>query len=134
MWKRMITVIDGLVDLLKGVEFDSTSGESFWDRTMIYCATDFGRSKTRASGSIAFGTGHDLNNGVLAISPMLQGNQVLGGVDPDTAMTYGFNPVTGAPEPGREMQEGEIYAGLVQAMGLTTTGSGLPDMPVMRKA
>jgi hypothetical protein len=32
------------------------------------------------------------------------------------------------------MQEGEIFAGLVQAMGLTTTGSGLPDVPAMRKA
>ncbi len=126
MWQRACHIIDKLITLLQGAEL--SDGVSFWDRTMIYCATDFGRSKGRENQSVTFGSGHDLNNGILAISPMLKGNTVLGGVDPATGMTYGFDPVTGAPEPGREMTEGEIYAGLAEALGLDT---GLPSMSAM---
>lgn len=132
MWQRMLTMLDGLIDLLKGAEFEA--GESFWDRTMIQCATDFGRSKNRPNQFSSFGSGHDLNNGVLTISPLVNGNTVLGGVDPDTAMTYGFDPETGAADTGREMTEAEIFAGHVHALGISTSGSGLPDMPAMRKS
>jgi hypothetical protein len=132
MWMRMLTAIDGLITLLKGVPYDETPGQSAWDNTMIFCASDFGRSKGRPSGANLFGTGHNLNNGVLAISPMLDGNQVLGGVDHHTGFTYGFDPVSGAPDTGREMSEQEIYAGLIQALGIETSGSGMTDMPSMR--
>ena len=121
-------VADGLITLLKAAEAAPGSGISKWERSMIYCATDFGRTKNRPSFSNGFGSGHDLNNGILAISPMLKGNQVLGGVDPDTALTYGFDPQTGAPDPNREMFEHEIYAGLTQALGIDT---GLPDVSAM---
>jgi hypothetical protein len=128
MWERMLEVADGLITLLKGVETSPGSGVSKWDRSMIYCASDFGRSKGRTNFSTSFGSGHELNNGILAISPMLAGNQVLGGVDSDTAMTYGFDPQSGAPDTGRLMFEHEIYAGLTQALGIDT---GLPDMSAM---
>lgn len=128
MWTRMLEVADALITLLKGDETSPGSGVSKWDRSMIYCATDFGRTKHRSNAATSFGTGHDLNNGVLAISPMLAGNQVLGGVNPDTGMTYGFDPITGVPDPNREMSEQEIYAGLAEALGIAT---GLPPVTAM---
>ncbi len=131
MWDRLFGVADSLIGLLKSEEY--ADGQSLWDRSMIYIASDFGRSKNRPSNSEDFGSAHDLNNGVMVLSPLANGNQVLGGVDPDTGMTYGFDPRTGAPEPGRTMSEGEIYAGVVQALGIDTSGSGLPDMAAMRK-
>ncbi|WP_428263278.1 hypothetical protein [Haliangium sp.] len=133
MWQRILSLADRLITLLQAEEFDPTTGESMWDRTLIYVATEFGRSKGRPDGADDFGTGHDLNNGNLIISPLVNGNTVLGGVDPDTGLTYGFDPQTGAPEPGRTMTEAEIYAGILQALGVDTSGSGLPDVPAMRR-
>jgi len=129
MWQRTLDIIDSLIDLLSNVEVEP--GVSFWDRTMIYCATDFGRSKGRKNSSVTGGSGHDLNNGVLAISPMVKGNTVLGGVDFNTGMTYGFDPVTGAPDVNVEMSEGQIFSGLAQAIGLDTSGAGLDDVSAM---
>jgi hypothetical protein len=134
MWKRTFLLADRLIDLLKAEEFDATTGESFWDRTLIYVATDFGRTKRRSNGADQFGTSHDLNNGYVVISPMVRGNTVLGGVDRNTGLTYGFDPQTGAPDTNRTMTEGEIYAGILQALDVQTTGSGLPDMAAMRKS
>ncbi|MFN3202373.1 MAG: hypothetical protein ACE366_28500 [Bradymonadia bacterium] len=132
MWDRVYNVADGLIDLLKSEEY--ADGESMWDHSMIYVAPDFGRSKRRPAGAIEFGSGHDLNNGIAVFSPLVNGGRVLGGVNPDTGFTHGFDPTSGAPDPGREMEEKEIYAGLVHALGIDTSGGGLPDMPVMRKA
>lgn len=64
---------------------------------------------------------------------MAQGNTVLGGVDPHTGLTYGFDPMTGRPEPGRHMTEAEIFSGLLEIMGVNKSGSGLPPMPVVRR-
>ncbi|MFY0524135.1 hypothetical protein ACN28I_13505 [Archangium gephyra] len=75
-----------------------------------------------------FSSGHDLNNGFLMLSPMLKGNTVLGGMDPLTGLTYGFDPRTGAPEPGKmTTNEPDIFSGILTAMGVDTSGSGLPD-------
>ncbi|MEQ9497864.1 MAG: twin-arginine translocation signal domain-containing protein [Deltaproteobacteria bacterium] len=131
MWQRILGIADRLVDLLKATEFEA--GESLWDRSMIFFASDFGRTKRRPSNSQSFGSSHDLNNGFAVLSPFVNGNNVLGGVDPTTALTYGFDPQTGAPEVGRNMQEREIYAGLLHALEVDTSGSGLPDMRAMRK-
>ena len=65
---------------------------------------------------------------------LANGGRVLGGVDPTTLMTYGFDPATGRPEPGRTMTEPEIYGGIVQALGIPTPGAGLTDMRAMRRA
>ncbi len=120
MWSRLYEVMGGLITLLQGEEWQG--GESMWDRTMIYVATDFGRSKTRVANAPEFGTGHDLNNGLLMLSPMVNGNTVLGGRDPSTGLTYGFDPGTGAPEPGRNMTEEEIFGGVMGVMGVDTGG------------
>ncbi|MCA9554233.1 MAG: hypothetical protein KC933_29630 [Myxococcales bacterium] len=133
MWDRMLRVADKLVDLLKAEEFEA--GESFWDRSMIYFATEFGRSKRRPNNAESFGTAHDINNGFAMLSPMVNGNKVLGGVDPTTGMTYGFDPEApqGVPITGRNMTEKEIYSGIVHALGIDTSGGNLPDMRAMRK-
>lgn len=131
MWSRLLNTADALIGLLKTEEYGN--GQSMWDRTMIYIATDFGRDKVRPAGAETYGTSHHLNNGVVAISPMVNGNTVLGGVDPDTGLTYGFDPQTGAPDRGRNMVEAEIYAGLLGALGVDTSGAGLPSVPAMRR-
>lgn len=131
MWHRMYVVMGGLIRLLREVEYGG--GQSMWDRTMIYLASDFGREKRRPAGADEWGTSHDLNNGVLVVSPLVNGGKVLGGVDADTGMTYGFDPRTGEPERGRNMAEAEVYAGLLQALRVDVSGSGLPDVPAMRK-
>ncbi len=133
MWDRVLKVADKLVDLLKAEEFEA--GESYWDRSMIYFATEFGRTKRRSGGSEQFSSSHGINNGYAVLSPLVNGNKVLGGVDPSTGMTYGFNPEDpqGVPEPGRNMEEKEIYSGLVHALGIDTSGANLPDMRAMRK-
>lgn len=133
MWDRLLSVADRLADLLKAEEFEA--GESLWDRSMIYFATEFGRTKNRPNNSDGFGSSHDLNNGYAVLSPLVNGNKVLGGVDPTTGMTYGFDPEDpmGVPNPNVTMEEAQIYAGLLHALGVDTSGSGLPDMRAMRK-
>lgn len=131
MWLRVLSIADRLIDLLKATPFDEE--ESFWDRTMIHFATDFGRDKKRADSASIWGTGHHLNNGHLTVSPLVRGNTVLGGVNPDTGETYGFDLNSGAPDEGRETSEGESFAGLLQALGVDTSGANLVDVPAMRK-
>jgi hypothetical protein len=132
MWSRVLGVADRLIGLLKSEEWGN--GQSLWDRTMIYVANDFGRSKNRPQGAEQFGTGHDLNDGALIISPLANGGRLLGGIDPDTGITYGFDPLTGAPDRGRQMTEAEIYAGMAQSLGVSLDGVTLPDMRAMRRS
>lgn len=132
MWDRQLKIADKLITLLKSEEF--RDGKSFWDNSMIYFATEFGRTRRRPDNAMTFGSGHDLNNGSLIVSPLVNGGHVLGGVDPATMLTYGFDPASGRPEPGRTMQEAEIYAGIVHALGVDTAGSSLPDMRAMRRS
>jgi hypothetical protein len=132
MWSRVLGVADRLIGLLKSEEWGN--GQSLWDRTMIYVANDFGRSKNRPQGAEQFGTGHDLNDGALILSPLANGGRLLGGIDPDTGITYGFDPLTGAPDRGRQMTEAEIYAGTAQALGVSLDGVTLPDMRAMRRS
>jgi hypothetical protein len=132
MWSRVLGVADRLIGLLKNEEW--SNGQSFWDRTMIYVANDFGRSKQRPSGAEQFGTGHDLNDGALIISPLANGGRLLGGIDADTGITYGFDPATGAPDRARQMTEAEIYTGMAQALGVSLEGVTLPDMRAMRRS
>lgn len=128
MWSRLLAAADGLIDLLKAQEFDPATGESFWDRSMIYIATEFGRDKTRGNNASEFGTGHHLNNGFAIISPLVRGNRVLGGVNYDTGLTYGWNPTTGDPVQNEEMAERYVYAGILHALGVDTSGTNLPTV------
>jgi hypothetical protein len=131
MWDRLLWTADGLIDLLKNEEY--ANGQSLWDRTMIYIPTEFGRSRRRPTGAQEFGTSHDLNNGVAVLSPLANGGNVLGGLDPNTGLTYGFDPVTGAPTPGAHMNEKHIYSGILQALRVDTSGANLYNMPSMVK-
>jgi hypothetical protein len=131
MWDRMYRIADGLISLLASTEFEN--GESYWDRSMIYFATDFGRTKNRPENSNTWGSGHDLNNGFLVLSPLVKGGRVLGGVDPNTCLTYGFDLNTGAPDIGRNTTEAEVFGGVLNTMGVQTSGSGIPDIPAMRR-
>lgn len=133
MWNRILRVTDRLIELLRAEPFED-SGETLWDRTLIYVATEFGRSRTRAAEAELFSSAHHLNNGVLLLSPMLRGNTVLGGVDPATTMTYGWDPTTGDPDPGRETTEAELFAGLLDVLEVSTEGSGLPRVTAMSRA
>ena len=87
-------------------------------------ATEFGREKIRPPGAADFGS---------SLSPMARGNTILGGVDADTGLTFGFDPITGRPEPGRTMTEAEIFSGLLEIMGVPKSGSGLPSVPIMAR-
>lgn len=130
VWNHLYRIMDGLIALLSSEDFGD--GTSLWDRTLIYVASDFGREKRRPANADEWGTGHSTNNGVMVCSPLVPGNTLRGGVDPDTGLTYGFDPQTGAPEPGRTMEEAEIFSGLLGALAVDTSGSGLPDVPCMR--
>jgi hypothetical protein len=132
MWSRVLGIADRLIGLLKSEEW--SNGQSLWDRTMIYVANDFGRSKQRPQGAEQFGTGHDLNDGALILSPLANGGRLLGGIDANTGITYGFEPATGAPDRSRHMTEAEIYAGTAQALGVSLDGVTLPDMRAMRRS
>ena len=115
MWSRIFQITDALVDLLKETEY--RDGQSMWDRSFIFIATEFGRDKVQNGGS-----GHHLNNGVVCISPRLKGNRVYGGVDSETALTYGFDPATGDPRPGTEMTESDIYSLICHANDISFPG------------
>ncbi len=131
MWSRVLRVADGLISLLKAQDFDDADPAQgkMWDRSLVYIATDFGREKARPPGSFEFGTGHHLNNGNLLVSPLLNGNRVYGGVDVDTALTFGFDRVTGAPAPGTLMHEGDVYSAVAHALGIDFAGR--IDMPAL---
>ncbi|MBL8742404.1 MAG: hypothetical protein JNK04_14950, partial [Myxococcales bacterium] len=131
MWRRMMAVVDGLITLLKEEDYlGDTDLGPMWDRSLVYVATDFGRTKTRPSGSsLTFGSGHDLSNGNVLLSPLLRGNRVFGGVDPATLATYGFEPKTGDADRDRVMREGDIYS--LVAHALDVPFDGRVDMPAL---
>ncbi|MCY1044826.1 hypothetical protein OV208_26155 [Corallococcus sp. bb12-1] len=135
MWARILGAVDSLIGLLKSEPFDAATGESMWDRTMIYVATDFGRTRPRPTNATEFGSGHDLNNGFLLLSPMVKGNTVLGGMDPNTTLTYGFDARTGQAQPGKmTSNEPDIFSGVLTAMGADLGGSALPDASAFKRA
>ncbi|MEZ4467450.1 MAG: hypothetical protein R3F43_24155 [bacterium] len=76
MWSRLLSVSDRLIGLLQQTEY--ADGQSFWDRSLLYVASDFGRSRRRPAGASEFASGHHLNNGSLIVSPLVNGGRVLG--------------------------------------------------------
>lgn len=129
MWDRVFTLVDHLVELLAAEPFDANS--SLWDHTLIYVATEFGRGRTRPPDALTFSTGHDANNGVLLLSPLIRGNRVVGGVDPATLRTHGARPGAWTPDPARQLTEGHAYAAVLQALGVPSSARGLPDVAGM---
>lgn len=118
MWSYILKGVDGLIELLKTTDIDGdpTKGK-MWDQSLIYIATEFGRDKVSAQGS-----GHHLNNGNILISPLLQGNKIFGGIDPSTALSFGFDPQTGAADKSRTMKEKDVYGVIAQALGVDFKG------------
>jgi hypothetical protein len=121
MWRIMLEAMSGLIQLLK--QAPSGQGRSLWDRSLIYVATEFGRTRSRKNGS-----GHDLNNGNLLVSPMLKGNQVLGAVDSASLKTQGFDPRTGVTDGRPPMDEGDLYSLICEA--LTVPFEGRRSFPI----
>jgi hypothetical protein len=123
MWSRVLKVTDGLIRLLKQTDDANRPGTSLWANSLVYIATDFGREKHRpAAGTLTWGSGHHLNNGVVLVSPLLKGNRVYGGVDENTCLTYGFDRATGAPQPGTVMGEVDVYHAVCGALGVDYAG------------
>lgn len=134
MWSKMLGLADRLIDLLKAEPYEPGSSQSLWDNTLLYIATDFGRTRNRQANATTFSSGHDMNNGFVMLSPMLKGNTVLGGVDPNTTMTYGFDPETGVADQGKTLSnERDVFAGVLHTLGVDTSGSGLPDAKAFRR-
>jgi hypothetical protein len=128
MWRRVLHAVDRLVQLLKAEDYLGVPEFGrIWDRSLVYVATEFGRDKAKVGGS-----GHDLNNGHVLLSPLLRGNQVLGGLDEQTGLTYGFDPATGRPDPARTMQEGDQYSLILQALGVSFPGQRRYSTAVVR--
>lgn len=124
MWARLFGVMDRLIDLLRGEEFEA--GGSYWDRTVMYVATEFGRTKNRPENAEEFGSSHDLSNAVMLLSPLARGNRVLGGVDPTTLRTFGWDRATGEPRPGTTNSESDIYGGIMDLLAIPGTGVTSP--------
>ena len=107
-WDRGLDTASRLIQLLKQAEWHDESGKatgtSYWDRTMIVFATEFGRDKFD-DGRDA--TGHQMNNGLLVVSPMVKGNQLLGAVDPNNGYISGYDLDTGEPTPFTDLEPGE---------------------------
>lgn len=129
LWQRTLDIIDRLITLLRSTQ--SAPGETLWDNSLIYIATEFGRDKNKEKSASEFTSGHHTNNGVVMISPLVNGGRVMGGIDPETLLTYGFDPETGVPDPSRQMNDKHIYAGILQALGVETPGAQLPFMKSM---
>jgi hypothetical protein len=134
MWCRTTAILDTLITLLKTHDYlgDPALGK-MWDRSLIYVATEFGREKQRPANATSWGTAHHLNNGSLLISPLLNGNAVYGGVDPMTGLTYGFDPVTGAPDKNRTYFESDVYSVIAQALDLPVP-NGRPFPAIVKGA
>lgn len=114
MWSYVLRGVGGLIDLLKATDIDNDPAKGkMWEQSLIYIATEFGRDKLITGGS-----GHNVNNGVVFISPLLAGNRVFGGVDQTTGLTYGFDRMTGDPAPGVKMKEADIYSVIATAFDL----------------
>jgi len=119
MWDRTLRMADGLIRLLKATPVD---GGTMWDQSLVYMPTEFGRTAGRPSGTGQFGTGHELNNGVTVVSPLLNAG-VYGSVDPATGLTTGWNGTTGAASMAPEDVKGEadVVATIGAALGLPLT-------------
>jgi hypothetical protein len=131
MWGRVLGIADRLIDLLSSTVIDDATGETLWHDTMIIFIGEFGRGTTRPNNSVVFGTPHHPQGAILVVSPRITGNRVLGGVDPQTLLTHGFDPRTGAPLPNTVIREGQIFGGILGALGLDISATNLPVVPVL---
>ena len=109
MWDRFLTMTGGLIRLLKATPFGDAT---MWDNSLVYIATEFGRS---VEGNGPVGTGHELNNGVALVSPLLNGGRVYGGLG-DDGFTRGFDRNSGNVDEGSVISEPDIVATIAKAL------------------
>jgi len=135
MWTRILKVADRLIELLKSEPYGE-SGETLWDRTVLFMPTEFGRGQYRPENAREFGTAHDLEGAQVVVSPLANGGRVLGRVDPRTGRLSAFDPerTDNVVDDRRSgISEEETYAGILHLLGVPTPGSGLPDVSAFRK-
>lgn len=135
MWTRLLNVADRLIELLKSELYDG-SGQTLWDRTVMFLPTEFGRGQYRQNYDELFGTAHDLEGAQVVVSPLANGGTVLGEVNRSTGRLIGFDPerLTHVADPARTgISEAETYAGILHMLGVPTPGSGLPDVRALRR-
>lgn len=132
MWSRVLDVADKLITLLKATP--TGEGDTMWDRSMVYIATEFGREKVRQfPGQPLFAmpplagvsSGHHIRNGAVLLSPAVKGG-VYGGIDPDNLFTHGYDPLTGAEDDGTTKRISHVYSAIAQ--GLDAPFSGMHAM------
>jgi hypothetical protein len=111
MWDRLLNMTGGLIKLLKATAF---GGATMWDNSLVYIATEFGRS-LEGEGNEAVGSGHELNNGVVLISPLLNGGRVYGALG-DDGLTRGFDRDTGEVDEGSIIREPDVVATIAKAL------------------
>jgi hypothetical protein len=144
-WDRVLDTVGRLITLLQGSDYlgpGAVAGETLWDRTLVVFATEFGRDKWDVGGG--FGTGHHLNNGLLAVSPLLRGDQSLGEPDPNNGFICGFDGASGEPTPFDDVEPGQdplfsdprsppaeeaVFGTLAHALGVTYVGQ--ETLPVL---
>lgn len=134
-WSRLLEVADGLIGLLKATPYGD-QGESFWDHTVLYMPSEFGRAQYRTGPSGNFGTAHDFPGAQVVVSPLVRGNRIFGGIDRSQARLIGFDP-SGSHEldptrPGISEKEG--FSAMLELMGVSRAGSGLPSADFLSKA
>lgn len=129
MWDRLLRAGDGLIRLLKMTPLDAgdPGGKTMWDNSLVYFATEFGRSKTRVlDGDGIWSSGHELNNGSVLVSPKLAGGRIYGDVDDASGMTFGFRDEAGAPADAGEAhikREEHVCATICAALGVPLDAS-----------
>lgn len=122
MWRRVLSVLDRLIALLKTEDhLGVPEYGKMWDRSFVHIATEFGRDREKIGGS-----GHDLNNGVVMLSPMLRGNKIYGGVDQMTGRTFGCDLATGELKWDKQLSEAEVHHVILKALGISAPGQ--PDV------
>lgn len=122
MWSRVLDVVDKLVTLLKATQLGN--GETMWDRSTVYIATDFGRDKHRSTGQDLrsnIPTGHHVNNGSVILSPRIVPG-LHGGLDPATLLTYGVDRATGLASSAEKLNEGDLFSAVCHCIDAPFAG------------
>ena len=139
MWGRTLEYTDKLITLLQ--QTPTGDGDTMWDRSLVYIATDFGRTKDRNTPGQSLNTtpdgppvrtGHHTNNGCVLISPRIKAG-LYGGVDPDTLLTYGMDRNTGTAMSGPEnlLRIQDVYTAICEAMDAPFPG--MESVPALKR-
>jgi hypothetical protein len=118
MWRRTLKTLDALLTLFKTEYYmgDPKKG-TIWNRLVTYVPTEFGRDKNKKQGS-----GHNLNNAHLLLSPKIKGNRLYGSLNETTGHISGFDLRTGKPDPSKKISEKHMYSIIASALEIPFPG------------